>query len=463
MTRNRVLVVDDDRDLCLWVEKSLQQLGMAAVWKTSAEQAFAHLSQEDFDVVLTDLRIPGMGGIGLCERVVLNRPDVPVVVMTAHGSMETAISSIRAGAYDFLPKPIDQAALGLVMERALRHRALTKEVRRLRHVAGERSPDGMLLGDSPAMRVARELIERVADSDASVLITGESGTGKEVAARELHARSRRKNGPFVALNCAAMPESLLENELFGHSGGSSTDAKASHPGLFARANGGTLFLDEIGELPLGLQPKLLRALQERKVRPLGSDVEVPFDARIICATNRNLESAVKAVEFREDLYFRINVIGVELPPLRARGNDVLLLAQRFVEHFAAQSGKNVTGLSTGVAQRLLAHDWPGNVRELQNCIERAVALTAFEQLTVEDLPEKLRSYRTAQALAATTDITDLVTMDELERRYILQVLHLVGGSRVVAARTLGVDRKTLYRKLERYRQQEGGGSNPRAA
>jgi DNA-binding NtrC family response regulator len=256
-----------------------------------------------------------------------------------------------------------------------------------------------------------------------------------------------------------MPESLLESELFGHARGAFTDARSAHTGLFARANGGTLFLDEIGELPLGLQPKLLRALQERTVRPLGGDAEVPFDARIICATNRDLAAAVKAGQFREDLYFRINVIGVELPPLRVRGNDVLTLAQSFVEQFSARSGKNVTGMSAGVVQRLLEHTWPGNVRELQNCIERAVAFTSFEQLTVEDLPEKLRSYRTAQALAATSDLSEIITMDELERRYILQVLQLVGGSRVTAARMLGVDRKTLYRKLERYRQQEGSSTS----
>jgi DNA-binding NtrC family response regulator len=294
-----------------------------------------------------------------------------------------------------------------------------------------------------------ELIDRVADSDTSVLITGESGTGKEVAARALHARGRRHSGPFVAINCAAMPEALLESELFGHVRGAFTDAKTSRSGLFVKADGGTLFLDEVGELPLTLQPKLLRALQERTVRPVGGEAEVAFDARIVAATNRDLELAVEEGRFREDLYYRLNVIGLELPPLRARGNDVLLLAQRFLEHFATRSGKRVVGLSPAVAQRLLAYSWPGNVRELQNCIERAVALTAYEQLTVEDLPDRIRDYRAPNPQTQSQDVSELVSLEEMERRYIQRVLETVGGSRTLASRILGVDRKTLYRKLGR--------------
>jgi DNA-binding NtrC family response regulator len=393
--------------------------------------------------------MPGMDGLALCERIVLNRPDIPVVVVTAFGSLETAVAAIRAGAYDFVTKPVDLDALVLVLERAVQHRALREEVRRLRVALGDVSADGGVVGDSQALRRVYELIDRVADSDASVLITGESGTGKEVAARALHARSRRHGGPFVAINCAAMPEQLLESELFGHARGAFTDAKAARTGLFIKANGGTLFLDEVGELPLALQPKLLRALQERTVRPVGGDSEVPFDARIVAATNRDLELAVEEGRFREDLYYRLNVIGLELPPLRARGNDVLLLAQRFLEHFATRGGKRVVGLSPAAAQRLLVYSWPGNVRELQNCIERAVALTSYEQLTVEDLPERIRDYRAPSNLPSEGDLSELVSLEEMERRYIQRVLDAVGGSRTLASRLLGVDRKTLYRKLGR--------------
>jgi DNA-binding NtrC family response regulator len=445
----RVLVVEDEREMRAMLEKGLTRRGFTPVALPSADEALARLAGEDFDVVLTDLRMPGMDGLALCERIALNRPDIPVVVVTAFGSLETAVAAIRAGAYDFVTKPIDVDALVLVLERAVQHRALREEVRRLRQELGRRDDGGTVVGESLAMKQAYALIDRVADLDSTVLITGESGTGKEVAARAVHTRGRRKDGPFVALNCAAMPEALLESELFGHAKGAFTDAKAARTGLFVQAHGGTLFLDEVGELPLTLQPKLLRALQERVVRPLGGDTEVPFDARIVAATNRDLELAVAEGRFREDLYYRLNVIGVELPPLRARGNDVLALSQRFIEQFAARTGKRVVGLSPAAAQRLLTYGWPGNVRELQNCLERAVALTSFEELTVDDLPERVRNYSQPKAVPENTDPSELVTLEEVERRYIHRVLEAVGGSRTLAARVLGVDRKTLYRKLER--------------
>jgi two-component system response regulator HydG len=290
-----------------------------------------------------------------------------------------------------------------------------------------------------------------------VLVTGETGTGKELVARALHDRGPRRNGPFVGINCSAVPETLLEAELFGHVRGAFTDASRARPGLFARANGGTLFLDEIGELPLALQPKLLRALQERKVRPVGSDDEVSFDARVVTATNRDLESAVEENRFREDLFFRINVIHVALPPLRARGGDVLVLAQHFVDRYAGQAGKAVSGISAAAAERLMAYAWPGNVRELENCIERAIALTEYEKIAVDDLPEKIRSYRRSHVLVASDDPAELVPLEEVERRYILRVMEAVGGNKTEAAQVLGVGRRTLYRKLEQYGR--GGGSD----
>jgi DNA-binding NtrC family response regulator len=381
---------------------------------------------------------------------VANRPDVPVIVMTAFGSMETAIAAIRAGAYDFITKPIEMDVLALTLERAFKHRLLQEQVKVLSEAVERTERFDELLGASPAMQKLYDQLSRIADSETSVLLMGESGTGKELAARSLHKRSRRRDQPFVAVNCAALPETLLESELFGHAKGAFTDARSDRKGLFVQAQGGTLFLDEITEMPLTMQPKLLRALEESSVRPVGGDQEVPFDVRILAATNRDLESAVEEGRFREDLYFRINVIQMELPPLRSRGTDVLLLAQHFLQQFAARSGKQVKGISEAVGERLLAYTWPGNVRELRNVIERAVALTRYDKLALEDLPEKIRDWRSSQVFIGGDDPSELVPMEEVERRYILHVVRSVDGNKTLAARVLGMDRKTLYRKLRQY-------------
>ena len=446
----RVLVVDDEQEMCDLLASSLGRRGLDVTVRTSGDAAFALLDDVDFDVIVTDLQMKGLNGLELCERVSLNRPDIPVLVMTAFGSLETAVAAIRVGAYDFVTKPIDLEPLGLAVERAIRHRALTREVVRLRQAVREARRFEELIGTSAAMGRLYDLIERVAPVDATVLITGESGTGKEMVARALHRRSKRRSGRFTAINCAAVPEALLESELFGHQKGAFTDAVADRPGLFVEASGGTLFLDEIAELPLALQSKLLRALQERVVRPVGSAREVGFDARIVAATNRDLERAVEEQRFREDLYYRINVVHLPLPPLRARGGDILLLAQHFVDHFSRIFEKPVTGLAAAAADKLLSYSWPGNVRELANCIEQAVALTRFTELLVEDLPDKVRAYSRSHVVVAASDPTELVPLETVERRYILHVLEAVGGSRTLAAQTLGLDRKTLYRKLKSY-------------
>ncbi|MBM4092937.1 MAG: sigma-54-dependent Fis family transcriptional regulator, partial [Planctomycetes bacterium] len=296
-------------------------------------------------------------------------------------------------------------------------------------------------------------LSRIADSEASVLIAGESGTGKELVARAIHRRSRRSGHPFVAVNCAALPDALLESELFGHAKGAFTDARAARKGLFLEAESGTLFLDEIGDFPLATQAKLLRALEEQRLRPVGGDREVPFDVRILSATNRDLEAAVEEGRFREDLFFRINVIQVEIPPLRARGGDILLLAQHFASIFATRAGKQVTGISDAVAEKLMSYSWPGNVRELRNVMERAVALTRYEKLAVDDLPEKIRDYQSSRMVIGGNDPADLMPLEEVERRYIVHVLSAMGDNKSNAARVLGLDRKTLYRKL---RQFDGG-------
>jgi two-component system response regulator HydG len=446
----RILIVDDDQNLCKMIEAFLRTQGFEPSWYTSAEPAFAALRTGEFDAVITDLNMPGMNGVELCERTVANRPDVPVVVMTAFGSLETAVAALRAGAYDFVTKPVEMDVLAFVVQRAVKHRSLQQEVKKLSEIVEKSARCEGLIGESAPMQQLFDRIRRVADSEVSVLICGESGTGKELVAKALHAQSRRHGGPFVGVNCAAIPESLLESELFGHKRGAFTDAKSDRKGLFLQASGGILFLDEISAFPLSLQPKLLRALEERRLRPVGADQEVPFDARVIAATNRDLEAAVEEERFREDLFFRINVVQIELPPLRSRGTDSLLLGQHFLAQFAGQSGKRVTGISHAVADKLLGYAWPGNVRELRNAIEHAVALTRYEEITVEDLPEKIRAYRGSHVLVGGDDPTELVPMEEVERRYILHVMQAVGGNKTLAARVLGLDRKTLHRKLHLY-------------
>ncbi|TFG92190.1 MAG: sigma-54-dependent Fis family transcriptional regulator [Myxococcales bacterium] len=443
--KHRVLVVDDDHEMCALLKSQLGRRGFEVETCSAADQASAQLAAEDLGAVVTDVRMRGLDGIQLCERMRQNRPDVPVLVITAFGSLDTAVAAIRAGAYDFLAKPFEVEELAFRLERAIQHRQLAEEVKRLR--ARELAPVDELLGESVALGQLRELVARVAPSDAPVLVIGETGSGKERVARALHRLGPRPEGPFVALNCAALPEHLLESELFGHARGAFTDARTARSGLLVHASGGTLFLDEIAELPLALQPKLLRALQERRVRPVGGEEEVPFEARIVAATNRDLDAAVEEGRFREDLFFRIDVLRIEVPPLRARGSDVLLLAQHFLRECAARSGKAVVGLSRGAAEKLLQYAWPGNVRELANCIERAVALTDHEQILVEDLPERIRAEGRSHVLVASDDPSELVPLEIVEQRYIARVMESVGGNKTLAARILGLDRKTLYRKL----------------
>lgn len=444
-----ILVVDDDQATCNLLKLSLGTEGFTVSTASNWTEAIERFGSQDFDVVLTDLNLGGPSGIDLCRQLAEQRPDTPVIVITAFGSLDTAISAMRAGAYDFLTKPFESESVVVALTRALRHRELTREVRRLRVATREATGVGGLLGSSPPMRRLYTLLDRVGVSDASVLVQGESGTGKEMVARALHERGPRRERPFVAINCSALPEHLLESELFGHTRGAFTDAKQTRVGLFVAADGGMLFFDEIGDLPLGLQPKLLRALEQRSVRPLGAKNEVPFDVRIVAATHRDLEQSIAEGTFREDLYYRLNVINVVLPPLRARGTDVLVLAQHFLERLTDGGSSKVTGISRGAADKLLRYPWPGNVRELRNCIERAVALTVFDKIAAEDLPEKVRDHRAAQLVAA-EDTSELVPLEEVERRYIFQVLAACKGNRSQAAQILGLNRKTLYRKLQDY-------------
>jgi DNA-binding NtrC family response regulator len=459
LSRGHVLIVDDDTSACEVLEEALRHRGFAATSVTSAADAIRSLEAgEVVDVLLTDLRMPGASGLDLARTVSRDHGAVPVIVITAFGSIQTAVEAMRRGAYEFLTKPYDLELVALALDRAVSHRRTLAELERLRTAAARDQSE--LIGQSPAMERVLTTIARVADSDATVLVTGESGTGKELVARALHRQSARAEGPFVAVNCAAVPEGLLESELFGHAKGAFTDARGARAGLFARADGGTLFLDEIGDMPLAMQGKLLRALQDGAVRPVGTDRENRVDVRVIAATHRDLEAEVAAGRFRQDLFFRIQVIELTLPPLRARGSDVLLLAHELLRRAAQRSGRRVPVIGAVVAEKLLAYEWPGNVRELQNCLERALTLSDGGELRESDLPERIRRAGDNRMVLAGDDPGGLVPLEEIERRYVLHVMRAVKGNKKLAAQVLGLDRSTLYRKLELYGEHGPKRSDP---
>ena len=367
-TAGTVLVVDDDVDTAELLRDALLTRGFDARAVGSGPAALDQLGRVVADIVVTDLNMEAMSGIELAETIRRRYPDVLTIVITGQAGLEPVVAAMRAGAYDYVVKPVKLDALTLAVERGLDHLALKRELIRLRAAAAQSRPPDTIIGTSTAIRGTLDLVARVAASDATILITGESGTGKELVARALHWQSGRGDQPFVAINCAAMPAPLLESELFGHVRGAFTDAKASRPGLFLQAGRGTVFLDEIGEMPLEMQVKLLRVLQERRVRPVGGDEEVAVEARVVTATNRDLEQQVAAKQFREDLFYRINVVAIHVPALRARAEDILFLAQYFLARLATEMNKAVVGIAPSAARKLIEYDWPGNVRELENCM-----------------------------------------------------------------------------------------------
>jgi len=447
--KGRILMVDDEPAMCDLVEAGMGPHGYEVHSELSGAAALKALSQTDFDVVLTDLNMRGMGGLELCTQICELRPGLPVVVITGFGSMEAAIEAIRAGAYDFVNKPVELDALALLIARAIEHRRLQRELRVLRRrVRYDERDSAGIIGESVAIRRVLDLIPKAARSDVPVLVSGETGTGKELVARALHQQSPVAGGPFVPVNCAAIPETLLESELFGHVKGAFTDAGNTRKGLFVQASGGTLFLDEVGEIPLGLQSTLLRCLQEGRIRPVGADTETTVNCRLITATNRDLRVEAESGRFRSDLYYRLAVIRISMPPLRTRAGDVLLLAQLFLDRASERSGRRVVGMTTPVARSLMSYHWPGNVRELENCMERAVALTEHERLILEDLPSELRQHRARPDPGA--EPAALASLTVVERQHIYRVLEAVEGNKSMAAQILGMDRRTLYRKLERF-------------
>jgi len=452
ITANQILIVDDEPEMCSVLSDILKDEGYDTETATSGEKALARMGERDFAVVITDLNMKGMPGMALLKHIKQRHLDTNVIIMTGFGSIESAIEAMKDGAYDYVTKPVKSEQLAVITQKAAREVALRRELVRLRREVEKEYSFNQILGKSKPMQAIFELVRRITPSPSSVLITGESGTGKELVARAVHYNSPRAQGPFIPVNCAAIPENLLESEMFGHMKGAFTDAKADRKGLFEEAQGGTLFLDEISELPISLQAKLLRVLQEKEIRRVGGTRSLPVDARVIAATNLDLAGEVKAKRFREDLYYRMNVIEVHMPALRERPEDIPLLVMHFIKKYAEPMKKPVAGLTEGALALLMDYAWPGNVRELENVIERGVTLMRGEKIGSEDLPQAVRGdsgdrHMIEEAAEKTR------TLAEVERAYILRVMEKTAGNKYQAAQMLGIDRKTLYRKLDEIEKQ----------
>jgi DNA-binding NtrC family response regulator len=464
MPVRKLLVVDDDEGVVDFLVESLNERGCAAEGVTTPTDALQRISATPFDLVITDLQMPGMRGTDMLAAILAARPNQLVLLMTAFGSIDLAVAAVRAGACDFIAKPFKVEALVFAIERAFRDRAMRREIVRLR----SRLPDaetGGIVARSPAMRSAVERARRVADLDSIVLITGETGSGKGALARLMHDVSRRARRPFYQVNCASLPGTLIESELFGVRRGAFTDAREDRRGAFVSAGEGTLFLDEVGELTLETQAKILHALENGFVRALGATVDLPFRARVIAATNRPLESLLRDGLFRPDLYYRLNVIRIELPPLRERRDDMIPLVDALLTRFGApnghRDGERVLGISAAAMRRLMTHRWPGNVRELANAIERAVALCDHDTLLPEDF-DFLAPPGSVKGLLP-DDSSGPMPLEEYQHVYVRRMLEAQAGNKAETARLLGINRRTLYRMLERAGDRPAGRPRPTAS
>ncbi|MBM4351327.1 MAG: sigma-54-dependent Fis family transcriptional regulator [Deltaproteobacteria bacterium] len=445
-TLHKVLVVDDDLEMCGLLSDVLKGEGFSAITTHDSLEASKILKKEEFDIIITDLKMKGLKGLDLLEETKQVSPLTPVVIITAFGTIESAIQAMKMGAYDYITKPFQMDELILTVRKALENRFLKKEVVRLKREVETRYDFHQLIGKSASMQKIYDLIERIRDSSINVFITGESGTGKELAAKAIHYSGVRKGGPFIAVNCAAIPETLLESELFGYKKGAFTDAKSDKKGLIFEANEGTLFLDEITEMPPTLQAKLLRVLEEREVRPLGDTTSYPIDLRIISTSNCDITSSIQQGRFREDLYYRLKVIDIDMPALRERREDIPILVQHFIQKFSKELKKAVSTVSGDALKILLNYPWPGNVRELENILQRAISLSRHEVISPEDLPASI--IQKADEKLFEKAMEEKFTLDQLEKEYIRRVLVETGGNKSKAAERLGLDRKTLYRKLQ---------------
>jgi len=460
--KTHLLVVDDEqsiRRLCMTIGTSL---GFACAEAESAEAALARLEADIPDLVLTDLKLPTQSGVELLRQIKSVLPRAEVAIMTGHGSIESAVDAMKLGAYDYIEKPFRVEKMRLLLQRmAEKVRLVTENAFLRERVSAEESLDG-IIGTSANIQDVLRMISRLKDTRTPVLISGESGTGKELVARAIHFRGTMAQTPFVAVDCGSLVPTLMESELFGYEKGAFTGAMKSKSGLFQAANGGTIFLDEIGELPLEMQAKLLRVLQEKEIRPVGSNDQVSIDVRVIAATNRDLEAAYRDGTFRKDLYFRLNVVTVHLPALRDRRSDIPMLVHHFLDRYAAGANLQVT---SAAMKSLLHYEWPGNVRELENCVARAVTLGDHKTIDVNDLPPAIRAEHTSAAPVSAQDTASLSTtaLAEMERMTILRVFEQANGDKALAGKMLGISRATLYRKLKRYNIPVKAGSSPATA
>jgi two-component system response regulator HydG len=442
-----VLVVDDEKAHRLMLRAHLEDAGYQVLEAGEGEAALQAAGAQPVDVALMDVIMPRMDGLTLLPKLKAMMPDVPVLMMTAFGSIENAVKALKAGAADYLTKPLDVEEVLIKVERHLEAARLSRKIREQAERLGERFDFSALKGESQPMRQLKETLALVAPAEATVLISGESGTGKEVVAQIIHQNSRRAEGPLIKINCAALPENLLESELFGHEKGSFTGASARREGRFKAADGGTIFLDEVGELAQGTQAKLLRVLQEGEYSPVGSDKTFRSDARVLAATNRDLGQAVKDGEFREDLFYRLNVVNLEMPPLRQRGEDVIALAEEFLRRFNEKNRRDIKGFSPGARRSMLAYAWPGNVRELLNAVERAVIMAQGHLVEPADLPLAIQGSGKGEE---DYSLRAGLTVREAERMLIERTLEATGGNRTRAAEMLGITRKTLQNKIKDY-------------
>jgi two-component system response regulator HydG len=449
-----LLIADDDPGLRESLERTLTREGYRVILASDGNAALERLQAGRVDLVLTDLKMPGLSGIELLRAVKAIAADVDVILLTAFGTVEEAVKAMKEGAYDFLTKPFQRAQLLRLIRKALERRELIQQNRALQQRLDDLLAQGVVIGSSPAFRRMMTLLEQVAGSSATVLIQGESGTGKELVARTIHARSARNRGPFIAVNCAALPEALLESELFGYEKGAFTGAEGRKEGRFKLADGGTLFLDEVSDLSAVTQPKILRVLQEGEFDPLGGTKTLHVDVRIVAATNQELVQMVRERRFREDLYYRLNVITLSVPPLRERREDIRVLAQHFLRVYAAKNNRRLEGFTDDAIRRLEAYAWPGNVRELENVIERGVVLARGELVDLTDLPPEIAGATPLPEGVLSVRIG--TPLAEVEARLLEETLRATKGNKTLTAKLLGIDPRTVSRKLERQDEDEGG-------
>ena len=449
--KSEILVVDDDSAHRTMLRTLLNGWQYDIIEADDGSTAIEKVRERPFDLVLMDVRMLKVSGLEALDEIKAFNPAIPVIIMTAYSSLETAVDAIKKGAYDYLTKPLDFDKLKITIKRAMEHIRLKEENRILKESLGKHFDRVNIIGQSPAMIKLLETVAQVAASEATVLINGESGTGKELIAGAIHFNSPRKDGPFVKINCAAITETLLESELFGHAKGAFTGADKRKDGRFVQAHKGSLFLDEVSEMTLAMQVKLLRVLQEREITRVGGDGVVKVDVRVIGATNRNLMNMIKEDSFREDLFYRLNVISLDIPPLRERRDDIVLLVQHFLQDFSAKNRKQIKGFTPKAIDCLIRYDWPGNVRELMNAVERAVVLAKTEHIDDEDLAIiQTPLGQTAESTPVLYDINYNITLEDMERTAVIKTLKTSDGNKSEAARRLGITRKTLHKKLKKY-------------